>query len=457
MATSRSGVRAAGWALGRALGPQRWAGCVRRYSSAPPEDVVVLGTAHKRDEWTNVGPAILGCTGRQLHLQPAHPIGIIKGLIESQFARSEYTPFSDLSPVVSTYQNFDSLNFPADHPGRSRTDTYYVNASTVLRTHTSAHQVEKFQASPTDGYLITADVYRRDAIDRSHYPAFHQMEGARTWARGPDVVERIRADMARIPNSGIVTEDPNPPFEASRNPKQPGHSDAEVVAVGEHLKRTLEMVVGEVFAQAKRAAVAAGTVTAAEADKPLQVRWIEAYFPFTSPSWEMEVFWNGDWLELFGCGVVRQEVLDNAGMADRLGWAFGLGLDRLAMILFGVPDIRLFWTTDERFLGQFTPGTVSTFRPYSKYPGTYRDTAFWLDSPDAVHENDVMEIVRGIAGDLVEDVRQIDEFTHPKTGKKSVCYRINYQSMERSLTNDEVNVMHEAIRAEIGRLPVTLR
>ena len=75
------------------------------------------------------------------------------------------------------------LGFPPNHPGRSKTDTYYVNASKCLRTHTSAHQVDTFAAAESEGYTISADVYRRDAIDRSHYPVFHQMEGARVWDR----------------------------------------------------------------------------------------------------------------------------------------------------------------------------------------------------------------------------------------------------------------------------------
>lgn len=101
-------------------------------------------------------------------------------------------------------------------------------------------------------------------------------------------------------------------------------------------------------------------------------------------------------------------------MPDKLGWAFGLGLDRLAMVLFGVPDIRLFWSQDERFLNQFQPGTVSKFKAFSKYPASYRDISFWInrevpgeESSFNFHENDLMEILRDEGGDIVESARLV--------------------------------------------------
>lgn len=94
-----------------------------------------------------------------------------------------------------------------------------------------------------------------------------------------------------------------------------------------------------------------------------------------------------------------------AGVPDKMGWAFGLGLDRIAMILFGIPDIRLFWSQDERFASQFTPGQLSIFQPYSKYPACFKDVSFW--APDGFHENIFCDIVRDVAGDLVSDVQVV--------------------------------------------------
>jgi len=109
------------------------------------------------------------------------------------------------------------------------------------------------------------------------------------------------------------------------------------------------------------------------------------------------------------------------------------------MILYSIPDIRLFWSTDPRFLTQFEHGKMTTFRPYSKYPSCFKDVSFWSPQDRPLHENDFCDLVRDVAGDLVEDVQKIDNFVHPKTGRTSMCFRINYRSMDRSLSNEEVN------------------
>ena len=142
------------------------------------------------------------------------------------------------------------------------------------------------------------------------------------------------------------------------------------------------------------------------------VNWREDYFPFTEPSFELDAMYQGDWMEVLGCGIIHRDVLNNAGCdEDTVGWAFGLGLERLAMVLFSIPDIRLFWSQDERFLSQFKkvnaddPKTLVAFQPYSKYPFCYKDVSFWLPTekipnPDEAqaegfHVNDVYEVGGG--------------------------------------------------------------
>ncbi|KAI1589409.1 PheS Phenylalanyl-tRNA synthetase alpha subunit, partial [Pyrenophora tritici-repentis] len=470
---------------------------VATYSSVP-RDVKIEGRSYQTDEWMNTPSTILAAIPRRLHLQPDHPLTITRKLIESRFPG--YKTHNELFPIVTTGQNFDSLGFPLDHVGRSRTDTYYLNKDTVLRTHTSAHQADTFRSNESEGYLISADVYRRDAIDRSHYPVFHQMEGARTWNReqakkdGKDLAQIIWEDVEDIPKHDIAVEDPNPSFHSERNPLQTGHLPEEVEAIAAHLKRSLEDMVVTIFNAAK----SASDTTSDTPNEPLKVRWVEAYFPFTSPSWELEVFWQGDWLEVLGCGIVSQPILDNASVSNRVGWAFGIGLERIAMLLYSIPDIRLFWSSDERFLSQFSEQKpIRRFIPFSKYPACFKDVSFWLKSsssaaggggaaaqapgivssnpPDgdnpippaspipppqssSFHENDVMEIAREIGGDLIEDVRLTDQFVHPKTGRRSMCYRINYRSLERTLTNEETNELHERLRNMlVERLGVELR
>lgn len=421
--------------------------CRRLYSTS--KDLIVDGKTYKNDSWTNVPPYMLELITRKLHKNPNHPIGILNDLIKKSIQGMDYTIYEDFHPIVTKFQNFDSLGFPEDHPGRSKSDTYYLNKDHLLRTHTSAHEQECFINCKTKGYLITADVYRRDEIDRTHYPAFHQMEGARVWSKNdPNLFKTIQDDIDSIPKTNIIVEDPFRDKPVTKdNPMQKYMNEEEVRLVSIHLKKTVEYIVNQVFEKAKESAKLAGS-TEPYLNEPLKIRWVEAYFPWTSPSWEIEVWWKGEWLECCGCGVVQQQVLLNSNLGeDKISWAFGIGLDRIAMLLFGIPDIRLFWTLDERFHKQFQQGHVSTFVPYSKYPGVKRDVSFWLQNE--LHANDVMEIVRSHAGDLAESVVLVDEFTHPKTGKQSQCYRINYQSMDRNLTNVEINKIHDKVEKEL--------
>ncbi|KAF9305400.1 hypothetical protein BGZ74_010359 [Mortierella antarctica] len=385
------------------------------------DTITVGGQTYTKDAFSNVTPTILEKTTRQLHLIPTHPVAIIKDLIASTFP--DFKHYDTFSPVVTTKENFDDLCFAADHPGRAVTDTYYLNEKVMLRTHTSAHQLKVMTES--DKILVTADVYRRDEIDASHYP---------------DIKALIARDLAAAGAASKAIQTTDTTVITPENPKQAAHDEAAMLAVADHLKHSLNLMVRRLFSH----------------EKDLQVRWIDATFPFTSPSWEMEILYQGKWLEVLGCGVIQQDILKNAGKPDKIGWAFGLGLERLALVLFGIPDIRLFWSQDERFLKQFEPSKIQKFKPFSKYPACIKDISFW--TPEKFHENNFCEIVRDVAGDIVEDVHLIDEFTHPKTKKRSVCYRINYRSMDRNVTNAEINELQEKLREEVvQRLKVDLR
>ncbi|KAI7829004.1 phenylalanyl-tRNA synthetase [Gamsiella multidivaricata] len=400
------------------------------------ESITVGGKTYETDHLTNVTPTILEKTTRQLHRIPTHPVAIIKDLIASAFP--DFKHYETFSPVVTTKENFDDLCFTSDHPGRAATDTYYLNEKIMLRTHTSAHQLQVM--TEADKVLVTADVYRRDEIDASHYPVFHQMEGAQLFD-AKTAVEDIRKAIAADSTAqfgSIHTTDTT--VITSQNPKQDCHDEAAMLATADHLKHSLNMMVRKLFSH----------------EKDLQVRWIDAQFPFTSPSWEMEILYQGKWLEVLGCGVIRQDILNRAGKPDKIGWAFGLGLERLALVLFGIPDIRLFWSQDERFLRQFEPSKIQKFKHFSKYPPCIKDISFWTNSD--FHENNFCEIVRDVAGDIAETVEMIDEFTHPKTKKRSVCYRINYRSMDRNVTNAEINEIQEKLREQVvDRMKVELR
>lgn len=424
------------------------------------KNVFVGGKLYPRDELTNVTSTILSKTTRRLHLQPSHPISILRSLIESHFGKFQY--FNTFSPIVTPAKNFDELGFPEDHPGRSTSDSYYINKDQMLRTHTSAHQLEVLKNYRADRFLISADVYRRDEIDSCHYPIFHQMEGVQVF-NNANAIEETAQDIKDMQdtqdmrakqdnesnneNKGSITsinsiETDDQITIGIDNPIQTCHSTEAANATISHLKYILSGLVKVLFKD----------------ERNLKVRFINSFFPFTSPSLEMEIFYEGKWLEVCGCGVIKQDILDKAGQPDKIGWAFGLGLERIAMVLFNIPDIRLFWSQDPRFVSQFKSDEITKFQSFSKHPSCIKDISFWTSNEREFRENDFCEIVRDVAQDLVEDVKlvcenlhsthryfslrniilygfiitfQIDEFVNPKTKKKSLCYRINYRSMDR--------------------------
>lgn len=167
--------------------PQR--NCLSTHISFPQPQinhgsVEILGRVYQRDHMTNVTAKILSMVGRELHNQRRHPLWIIKERIKEHFYSLNrtgtplFSVHDNLSPVVTVEQNFDSLLIPKDHPSRKKGDNYYLNQTHMLRAHTSAHQRELVRAG-LDRFLLAGDVYRRDEIDASHYPVFHQMEGVR--------------------------------------------------------------------------------------------------------------------------------------------------------------------------------------------------------------------------------------------------------------------------------------
>lgn len=150
------------------------------------DSINLFGTNYLRDDHTNVTPNLLSLVSRNLHHQNNHPLHLLKRRIIRYFYGSYvnrrgnplFSVYDKLSPVVTTYQNFDSLLVPVEHPSRKKSDSYYLNSNYLLRPHTSAHQNELIR-SGLDHFLIVGDVYRRDEIDSKHYPVFHQCEGVR--------------------------------------------------------------------------------------------------------------------------------------------------------------------------------------------------------------------------------------------------------------------------------------
>ena len=411
---------------------------IHRYSTSSPQNsadtISVLGGEYPVDSLTTVTPTILSKMNRQLHNQPQHPIEIIKRRIVSHFSHTWkdsngdplFKSFDTFPPVVTLEQNFDSLGVPLDHVTRSRSDNYYINSQHMLRAHTSAHQRDTIRLGHSR-FLVTGDVYRRDEIDTRHYPVFHQMEGVELFEAGE--LFGCGSNSTLFDPSGVESEG-----------KQAEHSLETVGAIEANLKCKLESLMQQLFG------------------RDLRMRWVDTFFPFTHPSYELEIFWEERWLEVLGSGVMRHRVLTQAGAGNKAGYAFGLGLERLAMILFGISDIRLFWSRDQRFLNQFMQqgNRPIKFKPFSVHPPAVRDVSFWVDGMFVY--NDFNEIVREEGEEWIENVELLDEYIHPGTSRKSLCYRITYRCMERTLLGTEIQELHSRITDRLQHeMSVSLR
>lgn len=235
--------------------------------------------------------------GRRRALGRLHPLTQVTDDIVRAFRRLGFA-VADGPEIEDEKHCFDALNTPKDHPARDAQDTFYVEGGGLLRTHTSSVQIRVMETMPPPiRIIVPGRVYRRDNADATHNPTFHQVEGL--------YVDR-----------GVTVGD---------------------------LKGTVEFVFRELM----------GTDT--------RIRFRPHYFSYTEPSFEID-FSNAlvkklgkDWLEIAGCGMVHPKVFENVGYDSEVwsGWAFGFGIERIAMIRYGINDIRLFYENDVRFLRQF--------------------------------------------------------------------------------------------------------
>lgn len=199
---------------------------------------------------------------------------------------------ADGPEIEDDFHNFTALNIPESHPARAMHDTFYVNKEYVLRTHTSPVQIRYMENNTPPIQIISPGrVYRVDS-DATHSPMFHQVEGL------------------------VINEDVN----------------------FANLKGVVQSFLQSFFE-----------------DENLTIRFRPSYFPFTEPSAEIDMSWNDGWLEIGGCGMVHPNVLKHVNIDSELyqGFAFGLGVERLTMLKYGINDLRHFFNHDLRFLEQF--------------------------------------------------------------------------------------------------------
>lgn len=229
--------------------------------------------------------------GRGLAAGGLHPVTKVRERIEALFHSMGFA-VADGPEIETDFYNFEALNLPPDHPARGMQDTFYVEGGEVLRTHTSPIQARYMEShEPPIKIIAPGRVYRVDS-DATHSPMFHQMEGL--W---------VDQDVSFADLKSVIVS---------------------------FLRQFFER-------------------------DDLEVRFRPSFFPFTEPSAEIDVKWSKGWMEVGGCGMVHPNVLKNVGIDSEkfTGFAFGIGLDRFAMLYYGVNDLRLFFENDISFLEQF--------------------------------------------------------------------------------------------------------
>ena len=241
--------------------------------------------------------------GSKPRLGHRHPLTRISDQVKELFIGLGFT-IAEGPEIENEYNNFEALNVPKHHPARDLQDTFYLDDNLLLRSQTSTVQIRTMaQQNPPIRIIAPGRVYRSDELDASHTPMFHQVEGL--------VIDR-----------GISFSD---------------------------LKGTIELVVRAIYGQERL------------------FRFRPSYFPFTEPSAEVDISCivcagegcrlcsESGWLEILGAGMVHPNVLEMAGIDFKQysGFAFGMGLDRIAMLKYGINDIRLLFENDQRFLRQF--------------------------------------------------------------------------------------------------------
>ena len=277
---------------------------INALKQAATEKVAALKATSGKSKSSETKYGDLTRPGEPLPLGSAHPISIVRSRIIDIFSRIGFT-VSEGPEIEDDWHNFTALNLPEYHPARDMQDTFFLQTDPdiLLRTHTSSVQVRYMEEhKPPIRTISPGRVYRNEAISARSHCFFHQVEGLYI-------------------DKGVSFAD---------------------------LKQTLQYFTTALFGKSK-------------------IRLRPSYFPFTEPSAEVDVYWGLEtetdykmtkgtgWLEIMGCGMVDPNVLENCGIDSKThsGFAFGMGIDRIALLLYQIPDIRLLSENDMRFLRQF--------------------------------------------------------------------------------------------------------
>lgn len=320
--------------------------------------------------------------------------------------------------IVPVDISFDLFDFPPEHPARKPSDTYFVTNDRILRTHTTVmwyyyltSELVKSRMANNEafGVFCHGKVYRKDEIDRNHMNIFHQVDGLYLAPTSERAITRIE------------------------------------------LEEALREIARGIFGN------------------DIEFRFNDDNFPYTHSSIEMEVKIKGHWttiidgvevklgerwVEVLGGGIAQPSVLEKLGVDSKkyTGWAFGFGLERLAIISMNLPDIRLLWSEDPRVKAQLKLGQA--FVEVSKYPPITRDISFVVAKD--FEPNNYFDLIRDIVPeDMLEEVKLIDSYENAEkfgADRKSYTYRVVYRSNNRTLTNEEIDPLQKRVYEETARV-----
>lgn len=344
-------------------------------------------------------------------------------MVAEKITKSEY--FKDFeifsSPeIVKEFETFDLFYFPENHVARRPSDSYFIEKTDkkenniLLRPHTTTlwyhyllwnNGIEKLKNTWEIKVLSYWKVYRVDELDKTHHECFHQID----WLK---ITEKSKE---------IINED----------------------TLKEVLSNTIKALFWEI-----------------------EFRFNRDSFPYTTDSLEVEVMYNWKWLEVLWAWVVKGEVLEKLWVDSSKynGWAFGFWIERLAMALKKIPDIRIFWSQDKRVLSQWW--NLEPYKEISHFPPVFKDISLIVPKDKFIFEENELKltretesslfaitwIIRDIWKDLIEEVKIIDNFENDKKfwdDFKSISLNITFRSIERTLTNEEINEMYFDIRKKI--------
>ncbi|XP_055318112.1 probable phenylalanine--tRNA ligase, mitochondrial [Sitodiplosis mosellana] len=409
---------------------------VRFCSSSVKESLIIQKTTYRTDNWTNINQRLEPFIGANLYKKYNHPLRLTQEEVVT-FFKKWFNKNVDDSLDLPVYKNIGPIE--ANESPDKLPNAFYVNRDLILRTHTINQELKCLKMG-VDNFVMILDLHRRCQMNWSHFPIFH------------------RLNVIRSENCGNLLQ---------RTETQPAE-------MGKYLKEEQQAALVELIRHLL------GT--------DVKYRWTDANLATTQPSWMFEIWHRDEWHRISGGGLIRNEIFEKSERPNIAGWEVGIGLDRLAMILYNIFDIRLLWNADHRFLNQFQPQQISEKLHAKLAKSTEKDALKnVLQRPLMKEEDNVIknkntkcemhisyilpqsvdlesfpmdELCKFIlqnTENAAKTVEVYDTFFNPKLDTYVINIRVEYK-LGRKRTNKEVKSLHASARAHAANnFNLTLR